>query len=207
MASITQNNHKHYENQGPDITNPAYFGPGKWDTYHLEAWFARTNPEQNNFIIFLKRQIDNFPCVKCKNHAYEYLDNNPLENYLGKKSSTGEELGMFVWMWKFHNAVNTRLGKPVVEWDTAYSMYSGRGILVCGKGCDEAEKTAGGKSEDPKKTGREVTITRLMVPDLPKIPESILKRNQSEDKNQINRFLKTPTNENKPFRLISRQWS
>jgi hypothetical protein len=51
-------------------------------------------------------------------------------------------LGLFIWTWKFHNAVNTRLRKPVMSWDTAYSLYSelqNNNNLVCSKTCLQAD--------------------------------------------------------------------
>ena len=44
---------------------------------------------------------------------------------------------MFKWSWKFHNSVNSRIGKPVLDWDTTYNLYSDPGVMVCTKSCDQ----------------------------------------------------------------------
>lgn len=43
------------------------------------------------------------PCLMCQKHIVDYRKKNPPQD-------TTEALG--VWIWKFHEAVNERLGKP-----------------------------------------------------------------------------------------------
>lgn len=132
-------------NEFRDNTDPKYIGPGTWNIIHRRAFKARTHEEQIIFIEFMKDVCYGFPCIVCKGHCTEYIKNHPLEEYLdmlvdvgGSKNSTNSDkipLGIFVWTWKFHNAVNARIKKPIMSWDTAYNLYSQTESLVCSKNC------------------------------------------------------------------------
>lgn len=127
-----------------DYTDPKYVGPGTWNVIHRTAFNAQTHQLQLQFIDNMKLICKGFPCTVCKGHCTKYIEDNPMEEYLdvsiemeGKKMA----LGMFIWSWKFHNAVNARpnLNKPIMTWDTAYNLYSGTESLVCSKHCTEVE--------------------------------------------------------------------
>ena len=128
-----------------DHTDPSYIGPGTWNVIHRQAWRARTLETQQVFIDFMKDVCSQFPCIMCRGHCSEYINNHPLEAYVDVKvHMNGQKLGLglFIWTWKFHNAVNTRLRKPMMSWDTAYSLYSDlqdSNNLVCSKTCLETE--------------------------------------------------------------------
>jgi hypothetical protein len=89
-------------------------GPGIWFLIHKESLFCQ---EKHEFINFIYRLAENFPCERCKVHFKEYLFDNPPENY------TSFEDGLFIWTWKFHNSVNKRLKKPLLEYEKALKMY------------------------------------------------------------------------------------
>lgn len=121
-----------------DNTDPLYIGPGTWNVIHRIAFNSRTKEEQLAYINLIKDICSGFPCEICRGHCNEYIKNHPLEDYLdtllevkGQKLS----LGMFIWSWKFHNAVNMRTNKPMMSWDTAYNLYSQKDSLVCSKNC------------------------------------------------------------------------
>lgn len=125
-----------------DRTDPKYIGPGTWSVIHTLAYKARNIEKQRDFIYFMKEICESFPCVVCKGHCKEYINNHPIEDYLGiLVDINGEKfmIGMFVWAWKFHNAVNVRIKKPIMSWDTAYNLYSEQEPLVCSKSCLEAD--------------------------------------------------------------------
>lgn len=48
-----------------------------------------------------------YPCVKCRGHMQEYIKKNPLR--------CKTRIQIVMWLFDFHNAVNRRLGKPVLE--------------------------------------------------------------------------------------------
>ena len=47
---------------------------------------------------------------------------------------------MFEYTWIFHNNVNSRLGKKLIDWETAYNMYSNPGSMVCTRSCGDEGK-------------------------------------------------------------------
>jgi len=121
-----------------DNTDPAYIGPGIWDFIHRTAFNAKTVEEQKSFIKQMKTICDEFPCIKCRGHCQEYIKNHPMEEYIDVTVDMDNEkinIGIFVWTWKFHNAVNARLNKPIMTWDTAYNIYSHSESLVCSTNC------------------------------------------------------------------------
>jgi len=132
-------------NEFHDNTDPKYIGPGTWNTIHRRAYKARTHNEQLSFIDFMKDVCYGFPCVVCKGHCTEYIKNHPIEEYLDIVLDIKDEkipLGMFIWTWKFHNAVNSRIKNPIMSWDTAYNLYSQTESLVCSKNCLAAADNA-----------------------------------------------------------------
>ena len=167
-----------------DHTDPKYIGPGTWNVIHRRARKAVTHAQQVAFIEFMKDICYGFPCTVCKGHCTEYIKNHPMEEYLdvlvdinGEKSL----LGMFVWAWKFHNAVNTRIKKPIMSWDTAYNLYSESESLVCSKNCLEAEASIGNELQH----GDEKSTNATSVPKIPEFKFS------------------SPTSSSQPFHLVS----
>ncbi len=134
-----------------DVTDPKYIGPGTWNVIHRNAFNARNNVQQLAFIQLMKDICYGFPCHVCKGHCTEYIKNHPMEDYLNVPVEINGEklmLGLFVWTWKFHNAVNARLKKPIMSWDTAYNLYLEKESLVCSKNCLDAD----GPVDDIKET-------------------------------------------------------
>lgn len=125
-----------------DNTDPKYIGPGTWNVIHRKAFKARSHADQLLFIQFMKDVCYGFPCTVCKGHCTEYIKNHPMEEYLDVVVDIKDEkiaLGMFIWAWKFHNAVNARIKNPIMSWDTAYNLYSQTESLVCSKNCLAAD--------------------------------------------------------------------
>lgn len=103
---------------------PKVFGPGTWFTIHTLALKARTRSEMDEFVSSLVHIISHLPCYDCINHATKYLKEHPIIKFYDVGDSKGRRIGMFIYTWKFHNDVNLRLGKPYLDMDTAYSMYT-----------------------------------------------------------------------------------
>lgn len=125
-----------------DHTDPKYIGPGTWNVIHRRAFNARTPDQQRQFIDLMNEICHGFPCSVCQTHCTEYINTHPMEEYLNitiEIDGQSIPLGIFIWTWKFHNAVNTRIRKPLMSWDTAYNLYSEKESLVCSKKCLEAE--------------------------------------------------------------------
>lgn len=122
------------------LADPRYVGPGGWFSIHTMARFADTPDKKRCFVVFMREFCREFRCGECSGHCQKYLQDHPIEPYFNLRSSRGEEIGCFKWSWMFHNAVNNRLGKPIVDWKTAYEMYftrEGPG-KVCTAGCGDS---------------------------------------------------------------------
>ncbi len=112
------------------ISDPKVFGPGLWYSIHTSS----INLSENCFMDYIRMTVLNIPCMTCRQHATQYLKDNPIEDFKGIKNSDGELIGMFKWTWTFHNAVNKRLDKPQVDWNTAYNMYTNTDA-ICSLSC------------------------------------------------------------------------
>jgi len=130
-----------------DNTDPSRIGPGYWHFIHTLSIEANTIEEQNQFIKIIKMICEKFPCSVCATHCKDYVKNNEIEKYIGVSieiNGEKKELGMFIWAWKFHNAVNHRTKdkngqtKKLMSWDTVYNMYSNNKHM-CSAKCLEAQ--------------------------------------------------------------------
>jgi len=138
------------------LTNPQSFGPGAWLTIHIMAYHAISESEKKAFEKNMKHICDGLKCHTCQDHCKEYLKNNPIRDYWNVKNREGKQIGMFKWSWTFHNAVNTRLGKPVLDFNTAYHLYSDAPDMVCTADCGseapEEASTTSSSASIPKKS-------------------------------------------------------
>ena len=119
------------------LADPATFGPGAWLVIHTLAFDAKTKEQKKNFEESMHVIQRGLKCEWCKKHFGEYLEKHPTRDYRNVHNKEGQDIGMFKWSWAFHNAVNTRLGKPVMDWDTAYHLYSDTENTVCTKDCGQ----------------------------------------------------------------------
>jgi hypothetical protein len=106
--------------------NPAYVGPGIWYFLHAISYRAHTPESQADAVSLIRLACERFPCRNCREHATLYLDQHPPELSIGityNINGITMELGVFNWLWTFHNAVNARLAKPVLDWLSAYNLY------------------------------------------------------------------------------------
>lgn len=89
---------------------PGIWGPKLWDVLHsIGARGGRSVEKlQGDELRELKWLLEHLetivPCAECRDHIVNYRKQNGI---IGIASEIG------VWVWKFHNAVNERLGKPV----------------------------------------------------------------------------------------------
>jgi hypothetical protein len=108
--------------QHPDKT----FLQGYWLKMHFDARLADIDSSlRHSFIKFLKAGAIVFPCLECRPHFVKYIQEHPIES----------EESMLKWTVDFHNAVNKRLGKPIVSMMDAVQMYSSGNIPGC-KACN-----------------------------------------------------------------------
>ena len=139
------------------INDPKYVGPGTWFTIHLKGRHANSPTKKREFTEFMWMIANDFKCKVCAEHCRKYLEDHPIANYYDVRSPSGEEIGCFKWAWMFHNDVNSRLGKPIVDWNTAYGMYF-TDSSVCEIGCEGKGDTA--KDDKTKPTSQTLTAKR-----------------------------------------------
>jgi hypothetical protein len=103
--------------------NLEYIGPGIWYVIHKTAITATDGAKIDFFLTLLKVVVKNLG-LKCKNHAQDYINQHPPNDYREIiDENTGERIGMFYWSWEFHNDVNLRLGKNQMTFEEAYNLY------------------------------------------------------------------------------------
>lgn len=127
-----------------DRTNPEYIGPGTWDQMHKDTFNAVTPEDQKGCCGRIRNTCYTFNCKTCRGHCTEYISTHPPEDYIGltwtdPSDGTVYQLGLAIWVWKFHNAVNERLGKKLLRWDACFKMYT---TLPehCSSNCSEGDE-------------------------------------------------------------------
>ena len=105
-------------------SNPLVWGPLFWYTLHNSAIHYPVNASP-----LVKQRILNriqaipyeVPCKTCQIHASAYIES--LSDYDLDKIVSGRD-NLFKFYVDFHNAVNTRLGKPIWTYQQALNYYS-----------------------------------------------------------------------------------
>jgi hypothetical protein len=123
------------------LSDPKVFGSGTWFVLHLLATNANSPDKIDQYIETFKTIISNIKCGSCRLHAMQYFNDNPIDAYRDLVDNKGTLVGMAKYVWQFHNAVNTRLGKPLFDWETAYTMYATPDSGVCTTSCGEGSES------------------------------------------------------------------
>jgi hypothetical protein len=123
------------DNPATALTDPRYIGPGVWYNIHLKAYEAVDEGKIEEFMDQMYLLAHKFPCKKCRTHINAYIESHSFDDLRQLKNKDGRKIGMFKWAWLFHNAVNTRLHKSIIDWETAWNMYDVE-IEVCSKNCE-----------------------------------------------------------------------
>ena len=157
-----------------DHTDPKYVGPGTWNVIHRQAYKAQTEEEEVRFKLSMEDICHGFPCTVCRGHCTEYIQNHPIADWFGKTVEVDDKgtkvvkrLGVFIWSCMFHNAVNARIHKPVMNWETCYGIYSSDSCSQVCHGIDfESENQTDHKSEvnDDKSEVKAQQLRALSVP-------------------------------------------
>ncbi|SPN79940.1 Disulfide oxidoreductase [Cedratvirus Zaza IHUMI] len=142
-------------------SKPTYSGPGLWFIIHTSAKEAKTEEKKKNFVYIMDLISENHPCAdECRPHIKAYREKHPLKNFWNIKDENGEEVGLFLWTFNFHNEVNARIGKKQLDWQTAYHMYANPDVFTpCTSSCHEEEDKV---EEDNTK------IVPTVIPNKPK---------------------------------------
>ena len=94
------------------------WGPLFWDWFHNLSICYPNTPTYNEAYETYKK-IENFilslPCPTCKTHAINYIQQNSI--------NLVNDHGFQLWVWKFHNSVNQRTGKPIFTKQDFFNKY------------------------------------------------------------------------------------
>ena len=154
--------------------DPAFSGPGLWFALHLMSWEVRTTDEINYIIKFVYDLSRSHPCGNCRAHMTEYLNNNDIHKYKSMKDKNGKLIGMFKYMWEFHNTVNARLRKEYYSFEDAVNTYNNLGDspfcdLSCGS--DDGHSPSPSLSDDDSsflgdESDDDITSIKQINPDM-----------------------------------------
>ena len=98
---------------------------GVWFVFHNSARHVKNDSDKHRLMETVYETVENFRCAICHNDALAYLASHPVDPYWTRINEYGEDVGLFEYFWEFHNYVNRKLGKPILEWDEAYALYYG----------------------------------------------------------------------------------
>jgi hypothetical protein len=101
------------------VTKPVWSSVVWYVMHYIAANLPRNLHEQQKVIFraFIVCLYQLLPCRECQEHMHVYLQQYELGYYLSQPS------GAFIWTWEFHNAVNNRLKKPLMNLEDAYRLY------------------------------------------------------------------------------------
>lgn len=123
------------------LSNPLYFGPGRWSDLHKYALYCALHRKFDNYVEYAKFILSTLECKKCRDHAAKNLKHHPIENFrdlvYNKPGSKfdGKILDCFLWSVVFHNTVNRQLGKPEMSTEAALQLHDSE---VIDEACDIA---------------------------------------------------------------------
>jgi hypothetical protein len=109
-------------------------GKGTWaylNIYSAQLPEGTLNENQlEQSISLITAIVSNYPCLVCKTHAQQYLQDYPLP-HAAEITTAGD---IQKWMYEFHNAVNIRLKKPDYSWSQFESEW-----LIPYKNCGDCQ--------------------------------------------------------------------
>ena len=109
---------------------PELWGPMIWSTLHIISLAYPDDPtyaEKRSAKEFFNALAHLLPCPVCRSHFREILQAAPIDSWLDNRVSLTE------WVWKAHNAVNVKLGKPEItmaDFMKRYRDMADRGLPI-----------------------------------------------------------------------------
>lgn len=95
---------------------PEKWGPYYWGALHLAALGCPDAQVLRTFIECYKTVL---PCLTCRTHFTQVLDENPVPD-------SPDPYAIFKWSVDVHNIVNERIGKPVIGYEQALTIWTDR---------------------------------------------------------------------------------
>jgi hypothetical protein len=113
-------------NPGKEInhSDPKVFGPVLWDEFAEDAAECTTEVEQRFFCKRMRRRARTLKCKKCQEDFTKMIELDPPEHYIWSRTTHGNEYAMLFWIWKQHNIVNVKLGKPQYDWEACFQRFT-----------------------------------------------------------------------------------
>lgn len=93
---------------------------GYWTIIHMMALRAIKRDQRIFFSDMMSAIINELPCQECRHHATMYINQDPID------PENGTPFYSFTWAWKFHNTVSERIGKEMMDWQSAYHIYTSK---------------------------------------------------------------------------------
>ena len=110
--------------------NPAsrlYWGPRLWRVFHLLTEISDRRDMYMLWTSLLRITAPVVPCDVCRNHIASYIRTHAFMRVVRPHLITGEAVRSLARqnLLDFHNAVNERLGKPIVPKEQLATLYGG----------------------------------------------------------------------------------
>lgn len=133
-------------------TNPKVWGPGVWHCLNIMSINANTLLKAKLFYSNLLVIISSLPCQECKDHSFEFINNNDYNNYIDRKYKD-IIVGPFIYINKLHNNANKITGNTSIEWLEAYKALMTNNVCTgpCGQVYNKLAKEKLSKIEISKK--------------------------------------------------------
>lgn len=120
------------------LSDPHVSGPGSWYSMHVLSRRAHTTEEKQRCIQDIHTIVENFKCLDCRQHGMEYIRYNPPEHCLNMRTLSGADTSLFDWTVDYHNSVNMRTGKMLMDRGVAYALYAPDAVCAARCGANHA---------------------------------------------------------------------
>lgn len=97
---------------------PEYWGKSFWNMMYSVAYTYPSKPTQtqkNAAISFYSSLRKLIPCESCREHYTKLLSQSPIHNNILSRTT------LMKWVERISNAINTDLGKPLVDHQAVYA--------------------------------------------------------------------------------------
>lgn len=101
--------------------DPKVWGASFWYMLHLITFAYPDEPnyiQQRGYHDFFVNLQHVIPCLECRKHYSQYIQEHPVTPYLSSKAN------LIKWLTDIHNKVNQGLGKPTLTIGDVIQKYS-----------------------------------------------------------------------------------
>lgn len=137
---------------------PQIWGPIFWATLHIASLGYSDKPtdrQKKNMIAFYESMVDVLPCVICRNHYEQNLEELPI------KGAVNNRIDLINWVFTMHNRVNVQLGKK--EYTFEEFIESMKHLEMSKRGCPPSLNNTNIPSKGEFKNIDIITTDRLLL--------------------------------------------